>query len=501
MGVVIKQSFYTSLFAYAGVVIGYFNVLWLFPYALMPEEIGLYRVIQDTGFVLLPFVQFGLGQAALRFYPHFKRLDNGKAEFLTFLLTGALVSFTVFSGILFLLKPFFSTFFQNNASQVIENFHVILLFTFIMLFVTILESYCRSLLKIAVPNFVREILMRFFTSLIILFYLLGFYGFQGLLYALLVINGIALVILLFYLASLKELKVSFEFKHFDREMTNQILTYCSFSILGMGALFIVLKIDSVMVSSLVGLAQNGVYTTAFYIAVVIELPKRAVGQISSPILAEAIQRDDLKEVSSLYKKASINLLTIGMLLFIGIWMNLDNIYQLVPNREIYEAGRNVVIIIGVGKLITLGASLNGEIIIMSRYYKFNIVAVIILAIFTIASNYLLIPIYGIEGAAIATLLSYLLFHFTRITYVQMKFGVQPFSWNSLKVLVVGALVFLITLLIPELPNVILDILIKSFIMAGLYGISIYFLKVSVEVNRIIERAFRMVGLDLTKYFN
>jgi len=52
MGKVAKQSIQTTIFSYIGVVIGYFNVLWLYPYAMDASELGTFRTIQDLGLLL-----------------------------------------------------------------------------------------------------------------------------------------------------------------------------------------------------------------------------------------------------------------------------------------------------------------------------------------------------------------------------------------------------------------------------------------------------------------
>mgnify|MGYP004150682039 CR=1 FL=1 len=48
---------------------------------------------------------------------------------------------------------------------------------------------------------------------------------------------------------------------------------------------IILNIDILMVSALLGLSNTGIYTTAFYIGIIIEMPRRAISQISLPIIS------------------------------------------------------------------------------------------------------------------------------------------------------------------------------------------------------------------------
>ena len=73
MGVVIRQSFISSALTYVGAVVGFFNVLWLYPKFFGGlDEIGLFRVITDTAILLVPFAQMGLSTTLVRFFPHFK---------------------------------------------------------------------------------------------------------------------------------------------------------------------------------------------------------------------------------------------------------------------------------------------------------------------------------------------------------------------------------------------------------------------------------------------
>ena len=74
-----------------------------------------------------------------------------------------------------------------------------------------------------------------------------------------------------------------------------------------------------------------------------------------------------------------------------------------PKGQIYEAGRNVVILVGLAKLINLLFSLNDGIISMSKYYRFNMLLTLFLGLLMIGSDIILIPKYGLIGAAAALL--------------------------------------------------------------------------------------------------
>ncbi|MDZ7690389.1 MAG: polysaccharide biosynthesis C-terminal domain-containing protein [Balneolaceae bacterium] len=99
----------------------------------------------------------------------------------------------------------------------------------------------------------------------------------------------------------------------------------------------------------------------------------------------------------------------------------------------------VIIIIGVAKLIDMATGVNGQIILHSKHYRFDLYTMIFLVILTVATNYLLIPIYGILGAAIATALSILVYNLIKCIFVWITFSMQPFHWSSLAVLAIAAI--------------------------------------------------------------
>lgn len=66
MGVIIRQSIATTIISYVGLIIGYLNLLYLYPLFLSPDQVGLLRIIQDAAILMAQFAQFGLAQSVIR---------------------------------------------------------------------------------------------------------------------------------------------------------------------------------------------------------------------------------------------------------------------------------------------------------------------------------------------------------------------------------------------------------------------------------------------------
>jgi O-antigen/teichoic acid export membrane protein len=247
-------------------------------------------------------------------------------------------------------------------------------------------------------------------------------------------------------------------------------------------MIIIGKMDSVMVSGMIGLKANAVYTTALYIATVIEIPKRAITTTASTVIARAFAKHDIKEVTKIYQKTSINQYIIGALLLIGVYANLHNIFSLMPRSEIYAAGSAVILVIGAGKLIDMIFGPSSEIIGLSNHYWFNLVVITVLAVLNLVGNYFLIPRYGITGAAYSSLFSLFIYNTAKFIFIKAKFDILPFTMATIKV--ISAVCVALNFILPVLENVFLDILLRSSVITLVFGSLILFSNSSEEVTKV-----------------
>ncbi|MDN3203379.1 lipopolysaccharide biosynthesis protein [Algoriphagus sediminis] len=434
MGKVAKQSIQTSLFSYIGVVVGYINVLWLYPYAFDPNELGIFRTIQDLGLLFVPFAQLGLGHGITRFFP---RLEKNQSAFLSYSLLISLLGFLFVAIIFFGFRSQIVNLFAVNSPQIIDFLGVVLLITLFALLNSILDAYSRSYLKVAVPTFFREVFLRLLTGLLVATYLLDWIDFNQVMMGLAVVYFLALFGVIVYLVWLGVLKFDFSWKSFPEGFRSSFLKFSLITFLGTAASTLIMKIDSIMVTSMISLEANAIYTIAFSMALVIELPRRAISQVVMPVIAEHFNKKEHKEIDTLYKQVANRQFYVCLLLFALLVNNLNSIYFFIPNREVYEAGRNVVLLIGFGKLIDAVFSSNSEILVFSKYYKFNLVLTVLMSILIILFNYLLIPIYGIEGAAVASVAVILLFNLVKFIFLKVKLNFSPFTDETFRILVVG----------------------------------------------------------------
>lgn len=494
MGLVIRQSIYTTLISYAGAVIGYVNLLYLFPKFLEPEQVGLLRTIQDAGILLAPFATFGLAQSIFRFYPQLVKDKASEAGFVSLITLLALTGFGIFFIVFKIFETSILSYFETNAKEIIQYASVVLWLTLILLITALLEAYSRSLLKMIFPSLLREVVVRLLLALLVISYFQGYITYNQFIISTVLAYLFCLLLLIGYLYVLKKISFTLNFRILESAKVKSLVIYSSLSFAGTAGMILIGKIDSMMVSGMLGLAANAVYTTAFYMATIIEIPRRAMSQVAMPLIARAFEKNDTADIKTIYLKTAINQFIIGALLFIGIYINLDTIFSLIPRQEIYEAGKWVVIIVGIGKLTDMVFGPSSEIIVLSKYYAFNILLLTLLAAVVIVSNNILIPIYGINGAAIGSALALISFNVLKYFFIWYKLKMQPFNRDSLKVLIIAMLLLGLNLLIPKFSAILPDIIIRSGIITVVFALLIFYSKATPDGNAFLLKQLRKLGI-------
>jgi len=282
-------------------------------------------------------------------------------------------------------------------------------------------------------------------------------------------------------------------KGIPKELMQQIFPYMGIMMFtGIGTT-IVTKVDAFMISSMIGLSGTGIYTISYFMTSVIEIPSKTTMQISAPFVSECLDSNNIPRLKELYVKYASNQALIGGFLLILLWTNLDSIFRIMPNGDLYSAGKLVVLFIGLGKLFDLSTGLNNQILVYSKYHRFQLFFVTFLGAITVIGNLVLIPVLGITGAAVASCSSYLLINTLVILFIKRKLGIQPFTLQTVKIFLLIGMAFLVDFLLPTLNSWFLDSLYRSLILiVSFVGIA-YFYGLSRDLNPIVLNILRRLG--------
>lgn len=484
MGIIIRQSIQNTAISYVGIGLGFVSTVLMFPNILSADQFGLTRVLLSLALVSAQFAHLGIKNVVTRFFPWFNQPKSGKKSLLTLALLVSTAGFALFSVIYLSAGDTVTEYYRDQSALFPEYWLFLLPLVFAVLYFEVLNSYLRALQDSVSGSIINEVFVRIGIILILALYgfgLISFSLFMGLFVVIYCLQPVSLLILLI---SRRELGFQRPFSGGLRRLAGRVGTYSLYSLLGGLSTQLLGSIDIIMLGALSGLASSGIYSIAFYIGSVITVPQRSIGKIATPILAGLLKEKKFDEIESLYKRTSINQLISGGLILAIIWVNLHHVIDLLPPE--YQSAYQVVIIIGLAKLVDMAAGINGGIILNSRYYRFDLYTNIFLVIITVVTNYLLIPLYGVTGAAVATALSVFIYNLIKFLFVKIKFSMQPFTLKSLWTIVFGGTSVAIALALPEF-SVITDLLLRSLIVIILFALPVWLFDLSPDLSRLADR--------------
>jgi O-antigen/teichoic acid export membrane protein len=152
----------------------------------------------------------------------------------------------------------------------------------------------------------------------------------------------------------------------------------------------------------------------------------------------------------------------------------------------------VVLFIAFAKYYDSVLGNNNSIVFNSKYYRTILFLGLALILLAVGLNLWLIPIYGLNGAALATLLAVIAYNTTKMYFVVFKMQLFPFqkgTWQSALILLATILLFFFW---DFSFHPILNIVLKSILVSVFYGGLHYFLKVSADVNQLAQKALNFV---------
>jgi O-antigen/teichoic acid export membrane protein len=485
MGIVLNQSFKNTISTYLGFGIGAVNTLFLYTNFLTDQYFGLVAFLLSAANIMMPFMAFGVHNAIIKFYSNFKS-KNGINSFLTLMLFLPLV-FIIPTVVIGALSYDTIGDLLSKENTIVSNYvwHIFVL-AVAMAYFEIFFAWSKVQLLTVFGNIMKEIFHRVCIMLLLIFVFLNWLSVDQFVLALVGVYVLRMLIMMLYSFSKRFPKLKFQ----KIEKQGSILKYAGLMIIAGSVAMLILDIDKFMIGLLLEtIEQVAYYSVAIFIATVIAVPQRAMHQIMMPLTAQYLNENDEPALKDLYKRSSISLLVISGFIFLLIILNINQLYEMIPKE--FTGGLFVVIIVSLAKLYDNSLGNNNAILFNSDYYRMVLFFGVLLAIIAIVLNFIFIPIYGIEGSAIATFLAVVIYNTIKVVFVKQKFNMQPFSFASIKVVLV-LLTLSSALYFWDFPFYpIMNILLKSTLIGILYFACIYKLNLSEDITLQIKKYLRL----------
>ena len=479
MGIVLKQSAKNIVVTYLGFGIGAINALFLYTSFLGKTHYGIVAFLLSAANIMMPLMAFGVHSTLIRFYSKYKNPIE-QERFMSFMLLMPLLLIIPISIIAFFGYDLIASLLIADNPTVEPYLWLIPIIGLFMGYFEIFYAWVKVHMKSVFGNFISEVFVRIITTGLLFLVHWNTIDKTTFIYGITIAYGIQMLAMLAYAFYLRKPKFHFTMP----ENISEIFSYSLFIILSGSVAVFLLDLDKVMIPYYINVEQVAVYSVGIFIATVIVVPSRAMLQIIYPITAKLISENKMDELNILYKKSAINLQVFGGLILVGIFLNINQMYLVIPDD--YSGGLMAVFLIGLAKFYDVILGNNNAILLNTKYYRMVLLFGVLLVVMMIGLNMLLIPLYGITGSALATLISVIFYNTIKLLFIVKKMNLYPFGPTTLKSF--GIITFILALFyfweFPFEPWI--NITLKSILITIAYVYLNYKFKISTDINNLVD---------------
>lgn len=375
-----------------------FFLIPLYTNTLSTTEYGVVDLITTVGTITIPIITLNICESVMRF-----GLDkDANHEKITQIGTNVLLIGMVI-GLLILPLCY--------LSDTISRYSL-----FVYLYVISLAAsqlYLCDLRgkELLIQYSIGNILHTFFIAIMNILFLLVFKkGIEGYLKAYIISNILTAIYALMVGKGYK----SFHFSKIDRDLLKQMTKYSAVLIPNSFMWWIMNSSDRIMISSMVGIAANGIYAVSYKLPTLVSTLTSIFNQAWS---YSAIREEGTTDESEYNNKIFKSLIGIVMLIGIGLITFMKPFLSIYVASEYYIAWKYTPFLTIGSVFLTLATFMATSYTVHkdSFGYLFSGMSG---AIFNIVMNFLLIPLIGVYGAAIATCISYILVFMFRLFHTR-----------------------------------------------------------------------------------
>ncbi len=480
MGIVRNQSFKNTISTYLGFAIGAINTLFLYTNFLTDEYYGLVAFVLSSANIMMPLMAFGVHNTIIKFYSSYKTRQTAN-NFLTLMLflpllliiPVGLIGYVSYDAIANLLS-------QKNAI-VSDYVWYIYVAAIAMAYFEVFFAWAKTQMQSVFGNLMKEVFHRVGVMLLLFAVYFKWITVDEFILGIIGVYILRMLIMKMYAFSIRF--PIFKIKKIDN--LNAVLKYTSLIIIAGSIATLILDIDKFMIGEMLMIEEVAYYSVAVFIGTVIAVPQRAMHQIMSPLTAQFLNNNKKTELKDLYKRSSLNLFVISGFIFLLIVLNINELYAIIPEK--FSEGLFVVFLISVAKLYDNLLGNNNAILFNSDYYRVVLFFGVLLVVLTVILNIIFIPLYGINGSALATFLAILIYNTIKVVFVKRKFNMLPFTPNSLKV---GFLVIICAIAFYFWDfsfHPIINIVLKSILISLSYVFVVYRFNLSEDITVILKK--------------
>ncbi len=491
-----RQSIISSLVIYAGFGIGLLNTYFFTKQGLFTEaEYGLTGSFIAISTMMMAFATLAMPSYIFKFFHYYNdHLTPRRNDLVTWALLVSSIGFVMVMIAGSVFKHIIIRKFGAHSPELLTYYYWIFPMGLGLTVYTVLEAYAWSLHKSVFTNFLKEMQWRFFTTVLIVLFIIKVIPDFDLFIKLYAFGyPVIAVTLLLYLLINGHIHITFSISKVTRRYFSKILKLCSFVYAGVLILTISQVFDSLVLASLDGLGVLAVYSLGQLMTSIIQAPQRGIISASISHLSKGWKEKNMELLQRVYQRSSLNLLIFSAGIFLLIWLNFTDAVNTFGLKPAYLQAVNVFFLIGLSRIVDMGTGVNAQIIATSNYWRFELVSGVILLVFMLPLTYMLTKTYGVIGPAIANLISMTIYNTIRIVFLWKKFRLFPFSKYSLYTLLWAGLSYAVCYFPFANMHGFTALVLRSITFISVYGAGVIGFKLSPDIMPVWETILKRLG--------
>jgi len=417
----LKGSVITFIFKMLGMVLG-FILIYIISNKIGAEGVGIYNLFNQILIVFSITLGLGLNISVIRYVGQFNNKKDRPKMVLLYrhMITTIPILSILIGTILFVEAEFFATFFSEDESYstLIELVAIVLPFYTINL---ISVEFIRGLKKLQLSELIRTVILPTVILTGVMFIWEDSIKIIEIIYLFVAASVINFFIsnstIFFHLRKITKVNtVKFSKKELLNTSYPMMITGLSYALMASLPIF--------FLSFYYEQHDVGVYSIAFKIAQIISLILVIVNTIAAPKFSEMFWSKNTGALQKLVSQSVRIMFWASLILSIVIWIGSGWILNVFG--ETFIEGQWVLVILVLGQLINASTGSVGVLLNMSGNQKIFRNIIICSTILISLLCLILIPRYGIVGAAISFCINEIFWNITAAYFVKSKLNIVSF---------------------------------------------------------------------------
>lgn len=492
-----RQSIISSVVIYIGFLAGLVNTYFFTREGNFTEaQYGLTTIFIAIATMMAAFAMLAMPSYIFKFYHYYNdHLPPKKNDMITWALLVSTVGFILVMIAGWAMKDLVVKKYGTKSPLLITYYYWIFPFGLGLTIYTVLEAYTWNMGKSVLANFFREVQWRLLTTLLIVLVITNTIKDFDLFIKLYAFTYPGIAVSLFaYLVFTKKIHFTTKPSKVTRRLLTKMITYSAF-VFGGSLIFTISQVfDSFVLGSVLGLEIAGIFGLATVITSIIQAPQRGIVSASISHLSKAWKDKNTGLLQRIYQRSSINQLIFACAIFLLIWMNFHDGVNTFKLKPAYLTAAEVFFILGLTKIVDMGTGVNSQIIITSNYWRFELLSGMVLLVLMLPLTFFLTKKMGINGPAIATLISVTIYNTIRIAFLWKKFQLFPFTVQSIYTLLLAAACYGVCYLAYDNMHGIGGMTLRSITFIILYGAGAIALKLSPDIQPVLQTIRKKIGI-------